>query len=164
MSSAISDFVIRDARDGDTDVLVEFNRAMALETEHKVLDPEVLGRGVRGVFERPSRGFYLVAEQQREVIGGLLVTTEWSDWRCGDWWWIQSVYVRPAHRGHGVFAGLYAEVERRARSAAAIGLRLYVERDNHRAQRTYASLGMQQTAYRLFESEFAAPPRDPDGR
>jgi GNAT superfamily N-acetyltransferase len=147
--------VVRDASRDDIEALVEFNAAMALETEHKVLDPEVLRRGVHGVFERSSRGFYLVAEQHSAVTGGLMVTTEWSDWRCGDWWWLQSVYVRRAHRGQGVFAALYAEVERRARSGAAIGLRLYVERDNHRAQRTYANLGMRQTAYRLFEREFA---------
>ncbi len=150
----MANILIRDARRDDVDTLVAFNAAMALETEHKHLDPVLLRRGVLGVFDLPSRAFYLVAEHAERAVGGLMVTTEWSDWRCGDWWWVQSVYVRPEQRGQRVFATLYAEVERRARSAAAVGLRLYVERDNQRAQRTYAALGMQETAYRLFEQEF----------
>ena len=145
---------IRDAEPRDLDTLVGFNCAMALETEHKVLDPACLRRGVAGVFDDPRRGFYLIAEHAGTVAGGLMVTFEWSDWRCGDWWWVQSVYVRPEHRGHGVFAALYGEVGRRARAAAAVGLRLYVERENRRAQRTYAALGMGETGYRLFEEEF----------
>jgi GNAT superfamily N-acetyltransferase len=152
------DFSLRDATLADLDALVEFNAAMAWETEHKRLDPAVLRPGVAAVFDDPRRGFYRVAERAGTVVGGLLVTYEWSDWRCGDWWWIQSVYVRPEARGHGVFGALYRDVAARARAAGAVGLRLYVERDNQRAQRTYAALGMDETAYRLFEQEFGAPP------
>jgi GNAT superfamily N-acetyltransferase len=145
---------IRDAQRGDIAFLVDCNAAMAMETEHRRLDRDVLARGVAAVFEWPERGFYLIAERAGDAVGCLLVTHEWSDWRNGDWWWLQSVYVMPTARRGGVFRALYAEVERRAASAAhVVGLRLYVEQDNARAQATYAALGMQESAYRLFERE-----------
>jgi GNAT superfamily N-acetyltransferase len=143
---------VRDASIADTRFLIDSNAAMALETEHRQLDREVLARGVSAVFERPERGFYLIAERAGEAVGCLLVTHEWSDWRDGDWWWLQSVYVVPAARRDGVFRALYAEVERRALAAPqVVGLRLYVEQDNARAQATYAALGMWASGYRLFE-------------
>jgi len=143
---------IRDAAPADIDVLVQFNTAMAHETEAKTLDPAVLKAGVAAVLAEPRRGFYLMAEQAGEIAGCLLITYEWSDWRNGDWWWLQSVYVRPEHRRGGVLRALYAEVERRAAAGIGIaGLRLYVERDNSRAQRTYAALGMHETHYRMYE-------------
>jgi len=145
---------IRPAEPKDVPFLVECNAAMASETEHKTLDREVLARGTRAVFDDPRRGFYLVAELDGDPAGCLLITYEWSDWRNGDWWWFQSVYVTPAARRAGIFRALYAEVERRARAAGAVGLRLYVERDNERAQRTYASLGMEEEAYRMLRREF----------
>ena len=145
---------IRTAAPADIPFLVECNAAMALETEHKTLDREVLARGTRAVFDDPRRGFYLVAELDGDPAGCLLITYEWSDWRNGDWWWFQSVYVTPAARRAGIFRALYAEVERRARAAGAVGLRLYVERDNERAQRTYASLGMEEEAYRMLRRGF----------
>jgi GNAT superfamily N-acetyltransferase len=145
---------IRAATAADIPFLVECNAAMALETEHKRLDRTVLAHGTQGVFDDPRRGFYLVAECEGEPAGCLLVTHEWSDWRDGDWWWIQSVYVASAHRRRGVFRTLYAEVERRARAAGAVGLRLYVERDNARAQQTYASLGMEEEPYRMLRRGF----------
>jgi|SRR6185437_1103887 len=148
---------LRDAKPADIEFLVECNAAMALETEHKALDRGVLARGVAAVFENPLRGFYLIAERGGENVGCLLITFEWSDWRNGDWWWFQSVYVVPQARRGGVFRALYAEVEARARAApGVIGLRLYVERDNTRAQRTYASLGMNEEAYRIFARGFVA--------
>lgn len=116
--------VVRPALPADHAVLVEFNRAMAWETEQKALDVDILGRGVRGVFEDPRRGFYLVAARDGAVEGALLVTYEWSDWRCGDWWWLQSVYVRPPARGQGVFRALFdavvARARRRRRGTAAL--------------------------------------------
>ena len=145
---------IRPAEPKDVPFLVECNAAMASETEHKTLDREVLARGTRAVFDDPRRGFYLVAELDGDPAGCLLITYEWSDWRNGDWWWFQSVYVTPAARRAGIFRALYAEVERRARAAGAVGLRLYVERDNERAQRTYASLGMEEEAYRMLRRGF----------
>jgi GNAT superfamily N-acetyltransferase len=148
---------IRPATRGDLERLVEWNAAMALETEDKVLDRAVLARGVAGVFDDPRRGFYLVAERDGGAVGSLLVTFEWSDWRCGDWWWIQSVYVPPAARRLGVFRALYDAVERRARATPeVVGLRLYVEGGNDRAQQTYENLGMTASGYRFFERGFLA--------
>lgn len=145
---------VRPATLADVEFLVECNAAMALETEHKTLDRDTLTRGTRAVFDDPRRGFYLVAECDGIQAGCLLVTYEWSDWRCGEWWWLQSVYVVPVQRRHGVFRMLFADVERRARAAGAIGLRLYVERDNARAQRTYISLGMAEEPYRMLRHGF----------
>jgi GNAT superfamily N-acetyltransferase len=152
--------VVRPALPADHAVLVEFNRAMAWETEEKSLDADILGRGVRGVFEDPRRGFYLVAARDGAVEGALLVTYEWSDWRCGDWWWLQSVYVRPPARGQGVFRALFDAVVARARDAGAVGLRLYVEQHNQAAQRTYERLGMRHDSYRMMDLQFAPAPRD----
>ncbi|HJP98822.1 MAG TPA: GNAT family N-acetyltransferase [Rhodanobacteraceae bacterium] len=145
---------IRPATAADIPFLVESNAAMARETEHKTLDRGTLTRGTRAVFEDARRGFYLVAECDGQPAGCLLVTYEWSDWRNGDWWWFQSVYVVPAQRRRGVFRALYAEVERQAREAGAVGLRLYVERDNARALQTYSSLGMEEEAYRILRRGF----------
>ena len=148
--------LIRPATPADTRELLAWNTAMAWETEHKPLEPVRLERGIAGVFAQPQRGFYLMAERDGEAVGGLLVTYEWSDWRCGDFWWIQSVYVVPTARRSGVFRALHAAVAQRAQTAGAIGLRLYVETENTRAQATYAQLGMQQCHYRMYESELTA--------
>jgi len=145
---------IRAAERADIPFLVECNAAMASETEHKTLDRDVLTRGTQAVFDDPRRGFYLVAELEGERAGCLLITYEWSDWRNGDWWWFQSVYVAKAARRTGVFRALYADVERRARAAGAVGMRLYVERDNERAQQTYASLGMDEEPYKMLRRGF----------
>ncbi|EIL91412.1 GNAT family N-acetyltransferase [Rhodanobacter sp. 115] len=133
----MSEPTIRPATRDDIAHLVAWNATMAWETEAKRLDPEVLARGVAGVFDEPRRGFYLVAERDGTAVGGLLVTYEWSDWRCGDFWWIQSVYVEPTARRGGVFRALHEAVVQRARDAGAVGVRLYVETENHRAQATY---------------------------
>lgn len=148
---------IRPAVRADLSHLVDWNAAMAQETEAKALDRDTLARGVAGVFDDPRRGFYLVAERAGEAVGSLLVTYEWSDWRCGDFWWIQSVYVVPAARRGGVFRALYAAVRERAQSAGAVGLRLYVETENGRAQRTYADLGMAPCHYLMYEEALAQP-------
>jgi len=142
---------IRPATRADMPHLVDWNAAMAQETEAKALDRAVLARGVEGVFDDPRRGFYLVAERAGVAVGSLLVTFEWSDWRCGDFWWIQSVYVVPDARRGGVFRALYAAAREQARAAGAVGLRLYVETENQRAQRTYAELGMAPCHYLMYE-------------
>jgi GNAT superfamily N-acetyltransferase len=147
----VSTWVIRPAERKDIALVAEWNAAMAWETEHKRLDPHVLLRGVTAVLDEPRRGFYLIAERAGHAAGCLLVTYEWSDWRAGDFWWIQSVYVTPAARRGGVFRALHAEVERRAKQAGAVGLRLYVETQNERAQRTYRELGMQPCHYFMYE-------------
>ena len=143
---------IRSATSADITHLVAWNTAMAWETEAKRLDPAVLERGVTAVLDEPRRGFYLVAECDGVAVGSLLVTYEWSDWRCGDFWWIQSVYVAPEARRRGVFRALYADVAERAHAAGAVGLRLYVETENHRAQATYAGLGMERCHYLMYEA------------
>ncbi len=151
----MSEIQIRPATLADHDTLVRFNAAMAWETERKQLDADTLARGVAAVFADPRRGGYWLAERDGEVVGGLLITYEWSDWRCGDWWWIQSVYVIESARRGGVFRAMYREIERRAReTAGVIGLRLYVEWENERAQQTYRSLGMSQAHYHMFERSF----------
>ncbi len=143
---------VRDASADDVGFIADANHAMALETEGKALDPARLHRGVEAVIRAPARGFYLVAESEGERVGCLLVTREWSDWRDGDWWWLQSVYVVPGARRRGVFTALHADVARRAEQAAdVVGLRLYVERDNRIAQAAYAALGLVETHYRMLE-------------
>ena len=144
---------LRPAHAGDVPRLRDWACAMALETEHKVLDPDTVQRGIHAVLDQPRRGAYFVAERGGEAAGTLMLTYEWSDWRNGDWWWIQSVYVAPGHRRKGVYAALYAHVLAGARSDPAVcGLRLYVERDNANAQRTYESLGMVDAGYRMYEA------------
>jgi len=148
---------IRDARAEDTALLAGYAVAMAWETERKRLQPGVVSAGIATVFAEPRRGRYFVAEQGADVVGTLMLTYEWSDWRCADWWWIQSVYVAPAARRQGVFRALYRHVAAAAaaQGEAVCGLRLYVEHDNHAAQATYAGLGMQRSHYHLYE--FALP-------
>jgi len=154
-SNAETALIVRNAEPGDADALVEFNLAMALETEDKQLDRAVLSAGVAAIFEKPQRGFYLVAESNGRAVGCLMITFEWSDWRNGEWWWLQSVYVHPEHRRGGVFAKLYAEVERRARGTrGVIGVRLYVELENLKAQQVYQSLSMERTHYAMYEKLF----------
>ena len=143
---------VRRATPRDMDVLVAHNCAMAHETEGKELDRDVVTRGVLGLFERPAHGFYLVAERAGRVAGSLMVTSEWSDWRDGFFWWVQSVYVDAAHRRRGIYRSLYDEVRTEAREADDVcGLRLYVERENAAARSVYARLGMDETSYRLYE-------------
>jgi len=143
---------IRRATARDANTLIAFNRAMALETEGKDLWPRVIGAGVRRLLRRPDSGFYSVAELGGRVIGTLMVTKEWSDWRNGDFWWIQSVYVDPEQRRRGVYRRMYAYLRKLAvRSRAVVGFRLYVERNNRRAQSTYRASGMERTHYLVYE-------------
>jgi GNAT superfamily N-acetyltransferase len=146
---------VRSAGSGDASLLIEFNLAMAMESEDKGLDRATLAAGVEHLIEHPLDGFYLVAELAGVPAGALMVTYEWSDWRAGRFWWIQSVYVKPEYRRKGVYSALHRSVRERALSAPdTCGIRLYVERENAGAQATYASLGMSETAYRLYEEEF----------
>lgn len=150
---------IRDATHDDQRLLAEGNSAMAWETEQKKLGDEVVLRGVHEVLLDVHKGRYLIAERKGErddddatVYGQLLLTTEWSDWRAQWFWWIQSVYVWPDARCQGVYRALYDEVKRQARDAKNVcGLRLYVDRDNVHAQKTYQRLGMAENDYHFFE-------------
>ncbi|MDX1513820.1 MAG: GNAT family N-acetyltransferase [Gammaproteobacteria bacterium] len=143
---------VRLATADDAVRLAEFNRAMAMETEAKPLPEDVVSAGVNAVFSSEDKGFYVVAESDGNVVGALMVTFEWSDWRNGFFWWIQSVYVNPACRRRGIYRMLYAYVVDRARARDDVyGFRLYVERDNARARKVYQALGMHHTDYLIYE-------------
>ena len=146
-------YTTRPARPDDAPTIARYNQAMAKETEGKTLNLDILTPGVQRVFEEPAHGQYLVAESEGEqVVGCLLITYEWSDWRNAQVWWIQSVYVHPEHRRRGVFKLLYQAVRELGEQVGGVcGYRLYVERDNIRAQQTYAGLGMSKTPYLIYE-------------
>ncbi|HLP16723.1 MAG TPA: GNAT family N-acetyltransferase [Bacteroidota bacterium] len=146
--------VIRDARPGDCEAIADFNIAMAFETEHLALDRARVTEGVRAVLSDATKGRYIVAEIDGCVAGQLMVTYEWSDWRNGMFWWIQSVYVDNAYRGRKIFSALYAHAKREAIAQGSCGLRLYVEEENKVAQRTYSKLGMTLTPYEMMEDDF----------
>lgn len=136
----------------DAPKIVEFQIAMAQETEEMTLDREICTRGVQAVFDVPSRGRYFVAESDGAVIASLLITYEWSDWRDGNVWWIQSVYVSPEARRQRVYAGLYEHVKEAAEREGGIrGIRLYVDRRNTPAQEVYRRCGMNGDHYLVFE-------------
>lgn len=144
--------IIRRANSSDIPALVEFNQAMALETEGKQLDPETLSNGVAAVFSDAAKGFYVVGEADGHIVGGLMVTTEWSDWRNGWFWWIQSVYIKPEARGQRIYRKLYEFVKHQAADKGSVcGFRLYVEKENESAQAVYEKLGMEKTYYLLYE-------------
>ena len=147
---------IRLATAADAAVIASFNAAMARETEHLELEPDRLRQGVEAVLSDPAKGFYLVAEEgDARVTGQLMITYEWSDWRNGVFWWIQSVYVAPEARGRGIYRQLFARVREEAAAKGNVcGLRLYVERDNRRAQAVYVKQGMRATAYDMYEVDF----------
>ncbi len=143
---------VREARQEDVPVLVEFNSRLAAETEGKSLDPEVLRRGVRALLDDRSRGRYFVATVGERIVGQVMITYEWSDWRNGFIWWLQSVYVESAHRRRGVFRRLFGHVAALCdRDPDVVGLRLYVEDNNRPAQETYQRLGMMRPGYHVLE-------------
>ena len=149
------DVSVRPASTADVDRLVEFQIAMAQETEDKGLDVNKLRAGIEYLLEHPDEGFYLVAERDGDSAGSLMVTFEWSDWRNGRFWWIQSVYVDAAHRRQGVYSALHDAIREKAQAdPQGCGIRLYVEVENVGAQATYRQLGMSETHYRLYEEEF----------
>jgi GNAT superfamily N-acetyltransferase len=150
---------IRAAVPGDLEALVAGNRALAEETERLHLDVETLRDGIRALVDSRAPGRYWVAERDGRVVGQLLITFEWSDWRNRMIWWIQSVYVEPDSRGRGIFRELYDTARREAQSAGAGGLRLYVDATNAVAQRVYTALGMNGDHYRVFEDMFEEPAR-----
>jgi GNAT superfamily N-acetyltransferase len=164
-SSSINERVlVRPAHIGDLDLLVSFSLAMAQETEGRQLDKARLLRGTQALFDEPTRGFYLVAEATGQpeptIVGQLMVTFEWSDWRNATFWWIQSVYVRPDWRRQGVYRAMHQHVLREARERKDVcGLRLYVEKDNRGAQTAYRRVGLSPSAYQVFEEDFVLTKR-----
>jgi GNAT superfamily N-acetyltransferase len=145
-------WLVRLAEDKDVQTLAQFNVALAWETERKSLELPVVTRGVQTLLENPNHGFYTVAEMAGEVAGCVMVTYEWSDWRCGLFWWIQSVYVKPEFRRQKVFSRLLEFLKQRASQDSNVcGFRVYVEGANHTAQSTYSRAGMEQTTYKVYE-------------
>jgi len=143
---------IRRAVPSDNKALAELNTNMARETEGIELIPSVIGSGVKAMIENPQMGFYLVVEDEGKIQASLMVTTEWSDWRNGLFWWIQSVYVNQQYRRQGLYRKLYEHVKSLAEAENHVcGFRLYVEHDNHIAQNTYRTLGMDETSYKMYE-------------
>jgi GNAT superfamily N-acetyltransferase len=176
------DIKVRRARIGDHPLIVRFNTSMARETENISLKLDSINAGVVAVLEDPTRGFYVMAEalvqpqEEGEIVsmdddgmpvtiskpppatirtvGQLLITYEWSDWRCGDFWWIQSVYVEPQFRRQGVFQSMFEWVKRESEKRVdVVGMRLYAERNNRTARQTYEKLGMDGDRYIVYEIE-----------
>jgi GNAT superfamily N-acetyltransferase len=145
---------IRPATPEDHPHIVAFNQSMARETEGRELDPSVVAAGVARLLQTPEFGFYMIAEVDGDIAGCLMITYEWSDWRNGLFWWIQSVYVAPGFRRRGVYRALHGCVRSMAETRNSCGLRLYVEKNKDRAQRTYSTLGMRETHYKMFEQLF----------
>lgn len=142
----------RPAALGDHPTIAGFQIDMAWETEKLKLDPAICSKGVRSVFENPNLGKYFVAEEAGMVLGSLLLTHEWSDWRAGMVWWIQSVYIAPNSRGKKIFSAFYGYIKQMAEADPNCrGLRLYVDRTNLLAQEIYKKIGMNGDHYRLFE-------------
>jgi ribosomal protein S18 acetylase RimI-like enzyme len=148
----IDHVVIRLGELSDLSTVVNFNVAMAKETEGLDLNPGTVTRGTKMVLMGNNHGFYMVAEYEEQVLGSLLVTFEWSDWRCARFWWVQSVYVKPEFRKRGVYRRLYAHTKTLAKQQPGVcGLRLYAIKTNTQAQKTYMQLGMEKTGYEIFE-------------
>jgi len=148
----MTDVLIREARRDDAGTIIEFQLAMARETEELTLDREILTRGVSALFDHPSLGRYFVAESEGRVIASLMITYEWSDWRNGMVWWIQSVYTIPELRRRGVYATLYNHIRAQVEPDPNIrGIRLYVDTRNVGAQEVYSRLGMEGEHYKVFE-------------
>lgn len=150
---------IRPATVDDVPTIVGFNAAMALETEQRRLDPERLREGVRTVLGNSERGFYVLAEHQQsggqQVVGQLMITFEWSDWRNGVFWWVQSVYVTPEWRRRGVYRAMHDHIFAQAKDDPKVcGIRLYVDQQNHRAQSVYHRIGLRPSGYQVYEQDF----------
>ncbi len=149
---------IRDATPADSDVVADFNSRLSAETEGEALDEATIRAGVAAVLADESKGRYWIAEADDRVVGQIMITFEWSDWRNGMLWWIQSVYVQPDHRRRGVFSALFGHVEHRAEAdPAVIGIRLYVDKGNARARATYEHHGLRKTGYEVMQRLFGRP-------
>jgi GNAT superfamily N-acetyltransferase len=146
------DIQIRPAQLSDAAVIAEFNQRLAEETENLRLDPACVGAGVAALLEDPAKGVYYLAETDGIVVGQVMITYEWSDWRNGNLWWLQSVFVKPDFRRRGIFRALFGHITELARAQKDVcGLRLYMHAANQAARRSYQNLGMKQTQYEVLE-------------
>jgi GNAT superfamily N-acetyltransferase len=144
---------VRQAVVADAPVIIDFNCRLAEESEGKTLDRAQITPGVQAALADPAKALYFVAEDSLgRVVGQMMVTYEWSDWRNGWIWWIQSVYVSQEERRQGVFRSLFDTIQQTARARPdVIGLRLYVDYDNRTAHETYFRLGMKKSNYFVLE-------------
>ena len=148
--------IVRNANKDDINTIVNFNSAMAMETEHKSLDIDTIHDGVKKLLNHSEHGFYLIAESDSVPVGQLMITKEWSDWRNGEFWWIQSVYIHPDYRKNNIYRKLYDEVIKSAKESENVcGIRLYVDKNNNKAQKVYSKLGMKESKYIFFEKDWS---------
>jgi GNAT superfamily N-acetyltransferase len=146
---------IRPANIADAPFIADCNIRMAWETERRQLEPKIVAAGVESALQDSSKGIYYIAQADGEPVGQMFITYEWSDWRNGNFWWIQSVYIVETFRSRGIFRALFEQVNALAKARADVcGLRLYVEAGNTRAKQVYARLGMHKTDYEIFETDF----------
>ena len=139
----------------DINSLVNFNIKMAKETENKILNKKIVTKGVSEVLTDTTLGYYVIAKNKNTILGSLMITYEWSDWRNGMFWWIQSVYVEKKYRQQGVYKQMYSYIKDKAlKDNSCTGIRLYVEQENKIAQSVYTKLEMKETHYKLFEIDF----------
>jgi ribosomal protein S18 acetylase RimI-like enzyme len=146
-------FTIETATQTHLQAIVDFNQKMAIETENKVLEDAVILAGVEAILVDPTKGFYLLAIENNNVLGQLMITKEWSDWRNRHIWWIQSVYVHPEFRKKGVYKSLYKHTRTLAQREGVKEIRLYVEKENKLAQDVYENLGMNESYYKMYEAK-----------
>ena len=152
-------FTVEQATMGDAESIVQFQIDMAQESEGVALDRDTVLKGVAEGLADPGKGLYFVARSSgAETIASLMITKEWSDWHCGWYWWIQSVYVRPEHRRKGVYRQMYKTVRAMAQREQARALRLYVDKTNARGMSAYHALGMQQSQYLMYEDDMTSRP------
>ncbi len=155
MESLINIIEVRKADITDLDIIIANNVEMAQETENKTLDKSTISHGVEEVLHNPNLGWYYLAEIDRHNAGQLMITREWSDWRNGYFWWIQSVFVHKTHREKGVYNSLHKHVVARAKKMGVVGLRLYVDSKNKSAQKVYERLGVKNSHYLFYEKDWS---------
>jgi len=160
----MASITVRQAQSDDWTTIVEFNRQLAAETESLTLDRSTLAAGVKAALADEKKSRYFVAcTSEGTIVGQLMHTYEWSDWRNGDIWWLQSVYVHPDYRSQGVFRLLFEHVAQRAKAdEGVVGLRLYVEDHNARARAVYERLGLAPAGYQVMEAVWRRAPRRTD--
>jgi GNAT superfamily N-acetyltransferase len=155
---ASPEILIRMAELDDIPTIISNNLEMAMETEARALDHAVAAKGTQRLIDDPSKGFYILAEVSGQVVGQCMITFEWSDWRNGNFWWLQSVYVVPKFRGQGIFSSIYQHMLAEAKGRDdVVGLRLYVEKENRSAREVYGHLGIKKSHYEMYEIDFTKP-------
>ena len=145
------DYTIVRGEVDDIESIVQFQAKMAMESEGTTLDLEKVTKGVTAAMNDESKGIYWVAKVNGKAIGSLMVTRDWSDWNNEWYWWIQSVYVLPDYRKHGVYKAMYSTLKEVAKENKVSQIRLYVDKTNHPAQQVYQRLGMHESHYLMYE-------------